>query len=312
MGTSSGRDHRLAFVVPTKDRREDLSKLLASFAAQSRPVDRIVIVDGGDEPVRDLADSFADLPIDYLRVRPPGFVRQKNAGTAALGSDVTLVGYVDDDIVLEPDAIEELMAFWETASDDTAGAQFHITNMVLEPATLFTRIFGTNDGRGGTILPSGFNVVLWPVPPRACEVEWLSGGATVWRRDIVEDVPHDEWFAGYGHMDDVDYSLAVGEGHRMFVLGTARAAHYEKPFAREKEYAFGVYDTVTRHHLVKKYPDRFSVPRYYWATLGKLLGRAARGVLRRDASSRLRARGYLRGLAKVLVGNESLSDTRLK
>ena len=38
---------KLAYVVPTKDRPDDLRKLLESLAAQTRAPDQIVIVDGG-------------------------------------------------------------------------------------------------------------------------------------------------------------------------------------------------------------------------------------------------------------------------
>lgn len=302
---------KLAIVVPTKDRREDLGKLLDSFSAQTRQLDQIVLVDGGDDVIEDLVASHASLPITYLRVVPPGFTKQKNAGTAAVREDIDLVGYLDDDIVLEPDAIERMLSFWESAPADAGGAEFHITNMSPDPPGFFNRFFGTHDGRGGgTLLPSGVNVKYWPIE-RTTEVEWLAGGATVWRREIVEKVPHDEWFTGYGHMDDADFSIAVGEQWRLFVVADARLAHYERPLAEGRDFAFGVYDTVTRYYLVKKHPERFSVPRFLWATTGKLLGRTWAG-LRGDARSRQRARGYLRGLLKVLRGDLTLTETSMK
>lgn len=306
-----GADLTIGFVIPTKDRRADLTALLASLSAQTRRPDQIVVVDGGDDAVKDVCAAHPDLPIDYLRVRPPGFTRQKNAGTDAVRRDIDLVGYIDDDIELEPEAVERMLAFWVAAGEDTGGAEFHITNQYFKPATAFTRIFGTNNGKGGTILRSGFNVVLHPVE-RDTEVEWLSGGATVWRHEVVDTVKHDEWFAGYGHMDDIDYSVMVGEhGWRMFVVANARLAHYERPIAEDREYSFGVYDTVNRYYLVSKHRGRFSVPRWYWATLGKLLGRTFAG-LRGDVAGGLRARGYRHGLAKVLRGDLTLGDTTMK
>lgn len=302
--------HRLAFIVPTKDRREDLERLLNSFHEQTGKPDQVVVVDGGDDTVEDLVASYPDLPLDYVRVYPPGFTKQKNAGASAIAEGITLVGYLDDDIVLEPDAIEAMMRFWESAAEDTGGAGFHITNMSPKPSTTFTRVFGTHDGRGGAILPSGFNVILWPVA-RDTEVSWLCGGATVWRREIVEGVEHDEWFAGYGHMDDVDYSCMVNGRWRLWVVADARLAHNERPVPPAKEYAFGVYDTVNRYYLVRKYPSRFSMPRFYWATLGKLSGRLLAGLLG-DRASMLRGRGYARGLAKVVRGDLTITDADIK
>jgi GT2 family glycosyltransferase len=303
--------HRIAFIVPTKDRREDLGKLLASFSAQTRRPDLLIVVDGGDDVIKDVCDAHADVPIEYLRCVPPGFTKQKNAGTRAVPDDVDLVGYLDDDIVLEPEAVERMLAFWEAADERTGGAEFHITNTNFNAASFSTRLFGTNNGDGGAILRSGFNVVLDPVE-KTTEVAWLSGGATVWRKAVVDDVAHDEWFAGYGHMDDIDYSVSVAKhGWKMFIVADARLAHYERAITLEKEYPFGVYDTVNRYYLVKKYPERFSAARWYWATVGKLLGRFVAG-LRGDAAGRARARGYRDGLRKVMKGDLTLTTTTMK
>jgi GT2 family glycosyltransferase len=303
--------HRIAFVVPTKDRREDLGKLLASFSAQTRRPDLVIVVDGGDDVVKDVCDANPEVPIEYLRCVPPGFTKQKNAGTQVVPDDIDLVGYLDDDIVLEPDAVERMLAFWSTADEHTGGAEFHITNAHFDAPSLFTRLFGTNNGEGGAILPSGFNVVLDPVV-QTTEVAWLSGGATVWRKAVVADVAHDEWFAGYGHMDDIDYSVSVAKhGWKMFVVADARLAHYERAITLEKEYPFGVYDTVNRFYLVKKYPDRFSVAGWYWATTGKLLGRFVAG-LRGNEAGKLRAKGYWDGLRKVVKGDLTLTQTTMK
>jgi GT2 family glycosyltransferase len=303
--------HRIAFVIPTKDRREDLGKLLASFSAQTRRPDLVIVVDGGDDVIKDVCDANPEVPIEYLRCVPPGFTKQKNAGTRAVPEGIDLVGYLDDDIVLEPDAVERMLAFWSTADERTGGAEFHITNGYFAPPTPFTRLFGTNNGDGGSILPSGINVVLYPVV-ETTQVEWLSGGATVWRKAVVDEVEHDEWFAGYGHMDDLDYSLSVAvHGWKMFVVADARLAHYERPIALEKEYPFGVYDTVNRYYLVKKYPDRFSVASWYWALLGKWLGRFVAG-LRGDEAGKRRAKGYWDGLRKVVKGDLTLTQTTMK
>lgn len=301
---------RTCIIVPTKDRREDLKLLLASMAAQTRPFDQVVLVDGGDDTVEDLVAAYPAVPIDYLRVYPPGFTKQKNAGRAAVRDDMDLIGYLDDDIVLEPDAVERLLAFWESHGPELGGTQFHVTDQSVAPATFSRRFFGTASRRQGALLRSGTNTVVWPVE-RDARTEWLSGGATVWRRGVIEGVEHDETFAGYGHMDDVDFSLRVGDRWEMWVVADARLEHHERPIALEREYAFGVYDTVMRYVLVRKYPRRFSRLAWCWATFGKYLGRAVAG-LRGSAAGRLRARGYLHGWLKALRGDLSLVETRMK
>src|SRR5712691_8256306 len=102
---------KLAFVVPTKDRPDDLRRMLASLRAQTRPPDQLIVVDGSDPDVHDVVAEFSDLKADYVRVFPPSLARQRNAGMQQLRTDIALAGYLDDDVVLEPDAIEKMLAY---------------------------------------------------------------------------------------------------------------------------------------------------------------------------------------------------------
>ena len=62
---------------------------------------------------------------------------------------------------------------------------------------------------------------------------------------------------------------------------------------------------------MKKYPERFSVAGWYWATLGKLLSRFVAG-LRGDEAGKLRAKGYWDGLRQVMRGDLTLKQTTMK
>lgn len=303
--------HKLALIIPTKDRRDDLRRLFFSLLSQADLINQVVLVDGGDDMIEDLVEEFKSLPIDYVRCYPPGFTKQKNAGAKALKPEITLVGYLDDDLELEGEAIEEVLRFWDDAGADVGGISMNITNAVIDKANFFTKLFGTNSDRQGIVLRSGINVVVDPVL-NDTKVEWLCGGATIWRREIIDSYSHDEWFSGYGHMDDVDFSMAIGDRYKMFVLKDAKCAHYDKPIIGSKNYAFGIYDTVNRYYLVRKYPSKFTVGAYYWATIGKLCGRLARAIVRRESDSWLRAKGNLAGLLKVMTGRMDLNETNIK
>lgn len=63
---TSRDDERVVAVIVTRHRRELLGRSLAAIAAQTRPVDHVVLVDNGpDDPVEDLARS-SGLPVTYL------------------------------------------------------------------------------------------------------------------------------------------------------------------------------------------------------------------------------------------------------
>jgi glycosyltransferase involved in cell wall biosynthesis len=75
--------NRIAFVVPTKDRPDDLRKMLASLAQQTRRPDQVIVVDGSDPEVRRVVDEAHSLDVEYVREFPPSLARQRNAGARA-------------------------------------------------------------------------------------------------------------------------------------------------------------------------------------------------------------------------------------
>src|SRR5437899_2068025 len=131
--------HRLAIVVPTKDRRRDLGLMLDSLQKQSTPPAQVIVVDGSEREVRDVVESFPDIAIDYMRVFPPSLSKQRNAGMAKLRDDITLAGYLDDDVVLEAAAIEKLLSFWATAGETWGGCAFNIVNARAQRGVRSTR-----------------------------------------------------------------------------------------------------------------------------------------------------------------------------
>jgi len=301
--------NKIAYIVPTKDRPDDLRKLLASFQSQTVKPDQIIVVDGSDEEISRVLDEFSGLKADYVRVHPPGLTRQRNAGKKILKPDIALVGYLDDDIVLENDANEQMLRYFSSAIPKIGGASFNITNNPITPLNRFTKLFFINDGRKGIVLPSGFNVLLSPVEDDTF-VEWLSGGATVWRREIINTYDYDEHFGGYGHFDDLDFSYRVGQEYKMMVLKNAKVAHYVRPVKTERSCAFAAMDVAFRFYFVEKHKGYFSKSKCLWATLGLIGSHLLYGLIKGNRADILRVKGYLIGLYKVLTGNMRLVDVK--
>src|SRR5690606_27698944 len=131
--------------------------------------------------------EYPDLPITYVREYPPSLARQRNAGMAALAADITVAGYLDDDLELEPDATERMTAFWENADGAIGGAAFTITNQPLRHG-LFGKVadfFLINGLDQGRVLKSGFATSITPQPDNI-RTDWLYGGAALWRRSVIQ------------------------------------------------------------------------------------------------------------------------------
>jgi GT2 family glycosyltransferase len=303
---------QIALVVPTKDRPEDLGKLLASLAAQTRRPEQLIVVDGSDPPIKGVCDAARGLAVDYVRVFPPSLAAQRNAGMRQLRAGITHAGYLDDDIVLEPDAIEQMLRFWERVDPAVGGVGFNITNRPHIRGMWLKRLFLIEDEVPGRMLRSGC-AASFPAREGDLETDWLSGGATVGRRDVIERFAYDDWFSGTGLLEDVDYSFNVRGTWRLAVAGGAKLAHYSRPIRPESQFLLGKWQIVNRMYIVRKYRGRgLNVPLAWWASLGQLAMHLGAAVLRFDAQLWSRAKGNLAGIVSELSGRRERVGGHLK
>jgi glycosyltransferase involved in cell wall biosynthesis len=286
--------------------------MLTSLRAQSRQPEQVVVVDGSEKPVEDVVASFGDMAVEYVRCIPPSLARQRNAGMAKLGPQISVAGYLDDDVVLEPDAIERMHAFWEAAPSDIGGAAFNIVNNPVPKVMFLKQLFGIDSRKPGRVLASGFPS---SIPPQTAQIEtdWLFGGATLWRRHVINEFAYDEWFIGTGFMEDVEYSFNVRGRYRLVLVAEARLVHRSHPVRPDRQYLLGWWQVVNRMYFVSKYRHRgMSIARAWWATVGLIVLNTLAAIWRRSPQHWNRARGNVAGLYALLTGRRAQIGGHLK
>ena len=292
----------LAFVIPTKDRGEDLRRMLRSLVAQTRPPDQVIVVDGSRVEVSWCVAEFPELKIDYVRLLPPSLSAQRNAGMAMLRAEITHAGYLDDDVVLEINAVFEMASFWGGAGSDVGGVAFNVVNYVGSNSSVLMQRLGVWGVGVGSVAPSGLVSEVGCVK-NDVESDWLCGGAAVWRREVIETYSYDNWFQGTGFMEDVDYSYGVSERYRLFVLAAARLVHFTQPVRPDRQFLFGKWQVANRMHIVRKYRHRgLSLRKAWGASLMLLAGNIGRGIFLRHLGLWNRGMGNLVGLVSELRG----------
>lgn len=217
--TYEGKD--VAFIIPTKDRPQKLKDLLNSLANQTVICGRVIVVDGG-KSVRDVVVDFENvLSIKYQECHPPGQIRQRNAGIELLDDKALLVGFIDDDILMEPDALEKMLHFWNRIEPDTAGVGFNITNA--HASSVLSRIL-PGRCRPGRILPSGINTSFQNISSDL-RTQWLGGGYTVWRREILNKFVQENLNTRWAIGEDVRFSYPIGKKYPLYICVEARVRH---------------------------------------------------------------------------------------
>lgn len=298
---------RIAFVVPTKDRPEELRRMWRSLCSQSRLADEVVIVDASARPFPPAESAPAPAVLRYFRTAVASATRQRNLGLDAVGPDIGLIGFLDDDVVLEQGAVEAMLRFWESAGAEVGGAAFNMANhppldWPFLKRTRLAEALGLYARRGGAVTSSGFQTMIGPLTETAW-TDWLPSGASVWRREVFRGCRFDEWFDGYSYLEDLDFSYRVGRVYKLAVVAGARYRHLPAEGGRGSGYVFGVREVLNRVHFVKKHAE-LSLGKCHAALTMRLLMNVAFAARERKASYVARAFGSAVGLVRSALETE--------
>lgn len=247
----------VSLVVATKDRPADLGRMLDSLATQTRKPDEIVVVDSSARSVESVAAGFTTLNIKYQHHLPPSASAQRNAGIKLADSRATLIGFADDDTMFEADAFEKMLAFWDRSANDLLGAAFNILNYELPRGQRFKRSFlidklGLYASVPGAVAPSGWQSIFGRMSSSSY-VEWLPTTAALWRRDLVQTEPFDEYFNGYSYLEDLDFSFAISKRGKLAVVADAGYRHFPSQHGRISQRNFGRVEVRNRLYFVQKH-----------------------------------------------------------
>ena len=229
----------VSVIVPTIGRPESLANLLKSLTRQTcRPLEVLVADGSGTAEIDRLADDWrADLNVRVLQVSPPNAVRQRQAAIGEARGDFLLL--LDDDVVLEPDCLEQMLTLTES-DPGVVAVMADFSNQSWPSPTRAWRLYlrhvcGLSEGAWqgqvvGPLLRYGYN----PVPVTPQPVEWLGAGNSLIRRSAYERVGgFSNFFLHRSTMnEDVDLGLKLRRVGRILFCPAARMAHHHAPGGR--------------------------------------------------------------------------------
>lgn len=294
---------RIVFVVPTKDRPRELLALLDNLEGQTRVPEKVVVVDSSEEPATPFLDGKSDNGwILYRRHAPPSAAAQRNAGIQAVGGRFDLIGLLDDDVTLAPDAIERMLAFWQSEESRGVGGaafnQLHETSILAASVLKRSRMvnfLGLYARRPGSVAPSGWHSLIGTVR-RNTRVEWLQTGAAVWRSEVFGEYEFDEYFDSYSYLEDLEFSYTVGREWALVVVADAQYEHHGAPGGRVDAERFGEIEVRNRLYFVRKHG--LSMSRCIIGLVIRFGLTLIDVVKERNRDSVLRARGNLAGFLR--------------
>lgn len=274
---------KISAVVSTKNRREELKRLLASLRTQTRPPDELIVIDADCAADVEKLVSGAGIPGVPARYFPfPSSLTQaRNKGVQESSGDVVV--FLDDDLILEPDFLKEI-ARPIAQRPEIAGVTGDITNHSRNSGGLkrfLQYLLGLPYDGDGRFRLSGAPTTTCGLK-EARDVEFVPGGITAWRREVFKEFSFDENLPGLGINEDVDFSYRVSRLWKNHYAPSARAAHERPSLAREATAAYLRMELASQAYLYRKnQPKDFPhAAAFLWHCLGVLVRFAFRRFAR--------------------------------
>lgn len=271
--------HQVAVIIPTKGRPRQLKKLLETLSAQTVPFGQILVADGGQDQ-KALVNSFSDsLAVTWLACPVPGQIPQRNFALQHLDDGIHAVIYLDDDIQVEPSSTAKLISFFNAQHPMPAGVSFNLGNLPEQSSSLFRRLFFMDTRPYGKILKSGYNTPIVNLQSDILNSDWLIGGATLWRRDILQTHQLSDLPSDWAICEDIIFSYPVSQIAPLHVCASARAYHVddERVLTGKDGRKRGRAAVLWRAWFVQKNSD-LSKAAFLWMNFGMLLGWGARAM----------------------------------
>jgi len=289
----------VSVVVATLDRPDDLVRFLDSLGQQTLLPDELIVVDAGAQhPVEGLLQQkFGPTGVSTIYLRSePGLCLQRNRALEVVSSQV--VFFFDDDVILEPSYIQEVLACFGRSTDPPVGG---VQGTLLAPLSrprwkqwvyhLFC--FSHEASCESAALYSNGDVRHCASPAEVIEVPALQGCRMAFLREVFESDRFIQYLPGYCRGEDVDFSYRVSRSWTLLQSPAARLEHRCSSVNR-LEGGDILYQRIrARIRFFSRYGRLLGVLPFLWSLAGFCAYHALLGFLRLQF-------GVLRGLGRGL------------
>jgi glycosyltransferase involved in cell wall biosynthesis len=312
---------RLSVVTPTFRRPAEVVELLENLSHQMLPPFEVILVDGAPVEERETEQAVAalakSLPFDcrYMR-HDRGTAIQRNAGIELASGD--FIAFVDDDVRLEPDFFEKILAVYAADQERKIGgivgyrANQHFNPQSAERWRWYRRLRlltvyepGRYDFQSGYPINANMQAPFSGVR----RVDFMTTACAVWRREVFDaGLRFDKFFRDYGVLEDAHFSLRAGRDWQLLQCGDAHCTEMSSPHGRQDRKKLGFKYVVNYYYVFRDVvgPLTWRQQARFWQFQAfELLRIAASAVRRRRRADLLELRGRLDGFKAVARGLDS-------
>jgi len=218
----------------------------------------VLIVDDGEisQDTRDLISdllSQTDLSLKYFRKEKAGLAESRNLGARNAVGDVVL--FLDDDVVLDKDYIENIIATWEIhKSDDKLAGVSGLAMNTKDKSCLeqiFDRVFCLYSPKAWAILPWGFQSWSYDLD-KPEQVDWIPGYNCGFRKEVLSKYHFESLQPGRTALEDMEFCWKLKKnGYHFRITPFAQLLHKETLTGRERAFVSGYKEAFNRCSIFK-------------------------------------------------------------
>ena len=261
-------------LVATRNRPESLSKLLESLQVSSIPPTQVVVASSGEQ-IKDLIEKFASkLNITHIHISEKGQIRHKMVGIRLLLPTLSWVAFLDDDVILDVNAIENM---FHTISNypnsaNLVGVGFSASNWKQDSVSLvnkiFSSFFGVSTRREGAVLRNGQSN-NYMNSKTMIRTSWLNG-ASMWRKTVADTYEIPFLDASYSVCEDLIFSYQQSKKGMLLYNPASSFAFQDSSQPSQLNIAIFSALTYWRMYFVLT-NEELSISLFLWAQIGRTL-----------------------------------------
>jgi glycosyltransferase involved in cell wall biosynthesis len=276
--------HKVGVLIPTRNRPQKVRKLLASLVKSSIQPTQVVVVSSGDEISEVLNEFSSLLNVKYEHSASYGQANQKKIGVNLLEQDLDWVAFLDDDLVVQPNCIENALRDvldFEILSDNTVtgvGLALPPTSRALNSNGVLRwigRAFLISNAKPGVVSKNG-HAASYLESRETLPTQWLNG-ASMWRRNSINFYGKDLVSTKYAACEDLIFSYSQFQGSNLIYSPNALITFQEDEVTNFESSL--VFETAALWRLYFVMTNRgFSRTLFLYSQIGRTLF----GVVRTD------------------------------
>jgi len=266
----------ITIIIPSRNRKVLLKKLVNNLILNFKQIDQIIIVDSSDK-AESKAKFLANKKILYVHSKIKSAAIQRNIGLTLVQPNCKYVAFLDDDVSPPLNYFTDLIALLKSrkaagVSGVAKNPNIHKSKKTNKVFEAYRKLFFLDSNKEGVVLNSGVNVPIKNISKAnpIVECKWLIGCA-VWNYQKINRFQFDNRFYGQSLGEDVLFSLKVSKYGKLFVKRNLILKHLESPIGRPSYLKHHRMWVKNRFYISEEMLGNRLKFSYHWCNFGKFL-----------------------------------------